>query len=135
MIITTRRIRRTHCLDCGVELSDANAYRKNRRTRGWRSRCRLCSARHRRQVHDRHEDERRALVTREACDICGATETLTRNGQVRRPTLDHDHQTGAWRGLLCSRCNTGLGHFRDDPALLRSAAAYIENPPGLELAA
>lgn len=39
---------------------------------------------------------------------------------------DHCHRTGAWRGLLCGRCNKALGLFRDDPALLRIAADYVE---------
>jgi hypothetical protein len=41
------------------------------------------------------------------------------------PHIDHSHAKGHVRGLLCRPCNKGLGHFRDDPVRMRSAAAYI----------
>lgn len=41
--------------------------------------------------------------------------------------LDHDHVTNQPRALLCHHCNVGLGHFMDNPALMRAAARYVEN--------
>jgi hypothetical protein len=49
------------------------------------------------------------------CAICGKATTLV---------IDHDHQTGEVRSLLCTNCNVGLGYFSDSPELLSSAAAY-----------
>jgi len=40
--------------------------------------------------------------------------------------VDHDHRKKQTRALLCFTCNSGLGHFRDSPQLLRRAAAYLE---------
>ena len=40
--------------------------------------------------------------------------------------IDHDHNTGRVRKLLCFRCNNALGDLDDDPGRLRDAAAYIE---------
>lgn len=39
--------------------------------------------------------------------------------------IDHDHDSGSIRGLLCSCCNTGLGHFSDRPDLLSRAISYL----------
>jgi hypothetical protein len=39
--------------------------------------------------------------------------------------IDHDHITGKVRGILCSKCNTGLGCFRDNPEFLENAKIYL----------
>jgi predicted nucleic acid-binding Zn ribbon protein len=57
------------------------------------------------------------------CAICRSTEWV---GKANSPHVDHDHATGAIRGLLCGPCNTGLGNYRDNPSLLRAAANYLE---------
>lgn len=43
-----------------------------------------------------------------------------------RLCVDHNHQTGQIRELLCRRCNLGIGSFNDDPALIESASFYVK---------
>lgn len=44
--------------------------------------------------------------------------------------VDHDHESGAVRGLLCHGCNTAMGFMKDDPKLLTRAAAYLRRKTG-----
>jgi hypothetical protein len=44
-----------------------------------------------------------------------------------KPCVDHCHKTGQVRRVLCHACNRGMGLLKDDPALLRKMADYIES--------
>jgi hypothetical protein len=39
--------------------------------------------------------------------------------------VDHNHETGQVRGLLCDCCNLGIGYMQDDPDILMAAARYV----------
>lgn len=54
------------------------------------------------------------------CAICGVTPPI-----VGKLVVDHNHATGEIRGLLCRKCNLGLGTFQDNPHLLNRASEYL----------
>lgn len=56
-----------------------------------------------------------------ACAICEK-----QNLSGKRLAVDHDHKTGKVRGLLCHRCNYGIGYLKDNLNLLRRAFEYVE---------
>ena len=63
-----------------------------------------------------------------ACAICQCA-----TGKARRLAVDHDHDTGEVRGLLCTSCNrTVLSH---GGSVLRSAVAYLNSPPAARMRA
>ena len=57
-----------------------------------------------------------------ACAICERFET---SRKAKRLSVDHCHKTGKVRGLLCQRCNAGIGQFLDNPKLIRRAFIYM----------
>lgn len=70
------------------------------------------------------------------CAICGYEEDIkSSRGRTRRLVIDHDHETGIVRDLLCNRCNKALGLFRDEVEILLAAAQYLvkhrEEPSGI----
>ena len=56
------------------------------------------------------------------CAICG----IHQSDSKRTLHTDHCHETGAVRGLLCWKCNPGLGNFNDDIQILEKAIAYLK---------
>lgn len=59
------------------------------------------------------------------CRIC--TVVLMRGGsEAQSMAIDHCHETGKVRGILCHHCNRGLGFFKDDVARLRNAIHYLK---------
>lgn len=72
-------------------------------------------------------EEYQAIAER-GCEICGV---MPRGGAGRhnRLYIDHDHQTGAFRGVLCFACNLAIGHFDKTPDVLLAATRYIETVP------
>lgn len=56
------------------------------------------------------------------CGVCGIDLS---NGGMNHPCVDHDHKTGMVRGILCRRCNSGIGSLKDEPKLLNRAVKWI----------
>lgn len=57
-----------------------------------------------------------------SCECCGKHQSAFK----RRLHVDHDHETGEIRGLLCTRCNPGLGYFDDSIEKLGLAIKYLK---------
>lgn len=57
------------------------------------------------------------------CAICGSNKPYKQDG--KKFAIDHNHETGKIRGLLCFNCNAGLGHFKDSASLLQKAIDYL----------
>lgn len=110
------RGRRIYCDECGV----LDLHHRNQRYRDYR---RDWDLRHRYGITLEQYDAA-AQAQGGVCVLCGQP-------QVRDLCVDHDHATGENRGLLCHRCNSGLGYL-EDPTWLAAAMAYLANPPGLK---
>ena len=66
-------------------------------------------------------------MAKDGCHICGKTSDEDRSHLNNRSYLnvDHDHETGKLRGVLCTPCNTGLGKLGDNVAGLTRALEYL----------
>ena len=116
------------CRKCGESKPKAEMRISKKKENGVDSWCRDCAnkwkRKHRRNKTPEWCDDREryldAIEIKE-CIICGAEEPPNKYFAV-----DHDHETGRVRGVLCHKCNKGIGLFQDSPELLRLAALYLE---------
>ncbi|WP_236239205.1 endonuclease VII domain-containing protein [Streptomyces sp. CC228A] len=112
------------CPQC-AEVKPHSEWERNKSSSdGWASYCRDCRARRNRQSYFQRkygitEAELDAMIEAQGgvCVIC-----------LSAPPehVDHCHETGRVRGVLCFSCNAALGQFKDRPDAMRRAADYVE---------
>jgi hypothetical protein len=91
---------------------------------GLKDYCKGCSLiRERKSKYGISEEWSTTILTSQggACPICG----FVPGPEDKILCVDHDHSTGNPRGMLCSHCNTGLGHFKDSTETLQKAIDYL----------
>lgn len=141
---TARDGHRPECKACALEYRK-RWYRENRersiayvrswqqanpeRLKAWRVKNRDRRNRQMREIHLRNKfgltpAQYAEMLQRQGggCAICGDPPPTTSSLHV-----DHDHGTGEIRGLLCVRCNNGLGQFRESIELLQRAQRYVNS--------
>lgn len=64
--------------------------------------------------------DRLAVLQSNLCKIC-----LKPENDFKQLSVDHNHETGIVRGLLCHKCNIGLGHFQDNVNYIQNAIMYL----------
>lgn len=130
----TKDGRGTYCMEC--EKASSRKWKKDNaeRVKQQNADRNLATARrsHRRwwlRLYGLDEQQYQALLEVQggACAICRQPETWidSRTGEPRQLAVDHDHQTSKVRGLLCGKCNRGIGLFDDDDARMAQAARYL----------
>jgi hypothetical protein len=130
------------CTRCGntKPLDEFHNKRRSNGKPGKASRCRSCECEIKKLRYDpvKHRDrtirtkfgitseEYDSLLSaqRGSCAICGTTDFSYSRG--KRPHIDHCHETGKVRGLLCGHCNIGIGQFFDNISLLENAITYLK---------
>lgn len=61
------------------------------------------------------------------CAICNSEGFfIGKNNHTEKLVVDHDHDTGAVRGILCHNCNRALGLFKDNVSFLQTAIKYLD---------
>ncbi|MET7438474.1 MULTISPECIES: endonuclease VII domain-containing protein [unclassified Streptomyces] len=113
-----------YCRGCGEAKPHREWHRNASSSDGLATCCKACKAARGRQGHLKRqygmtEAERDEMIAaqRGLCVIC-----------LKAPAIhvDHCHETGRVRGVLCFNCNSAIGKLGDDPDAVRRAAAYLE---------
>ena len=110
------------CRTCKEELILELFHRDKRMPDGHYDVCRDCRSKHR-NITDIPKEDYEALLQAQnySCAICGVNAEESKNGLA----VDHNHATDQVRGLLCMRCNVGLGYFKDNINSLNEAVNYL----------
>lgn len=117
-------ITKQECRTCDEIKPLSEFHLSSRSKSGHRSECILCSKKRKNQKNYglSHDDLLNLYEKqKESCAICKTPITLF--GLLTN--IDHNHETGLVRGLLCRNCNVGLGVFKDSTEILNNAIKYL----------
>lgn len=138
-ILTIDGVLNKECLSCST-VKPLMEYHRYQRTRdGRQTVCKTCRSGKKtseygrrynlRQFHGLELEQWNEMLEKQGgrCAVCSVELIVDLSVQrsMRKAMVDHDHKTGEIRGLLCGHCNTGIGHFQDDPDRLLSAVTYL----------
>ena len=130
------------CSKCNIGKPLDSFHKRSNRPCGVRSICKDCYKQYPRELkrsegYTRNYDLQRSYSITTAgynellesqggkCKICGVPQnTLT--GHKKNLCVDHDHNTGKIRGIICDKCNRGIGLLNDSEETLRAALSYLE---------
>jgi hypothetical protein len=117
-----------------------DAFAKCKKTKdGHRASCKVCiNAKYSKDYYKNNDllrkygislDEYNTMLKEQKhkCKICGIHEKHCNRGLY----VDHSHETGSVRALLCHHCNSGLGYFRDRQEFLLKAVDYLDEYEGI----
>lgn len=145
------------CSQCRNELPVTEFYRQARGKDALQSKCKACCRAYRAEWEARNVERMRIYYRRKAlkdrygqdapelfgrlmekqrgvCAICRKPETAVGRGGVgQRLAVDHDHETGEVRGLMCRVCNQTLGAMGDNIQGVMRFVEYLQNPPASSL--
>lgn len=112
--------RGNHCKRCVIAQTGAYQSANRERATEWQRRWKLI------HTYSITADEFDTLLAKQGgrCAICRTHPR--QDSRIKRLALDHDHETGQVRGLLCNRCNRGIGLLGDTAASIDVAIAYLE---------
>lgn len=91
-----------------------------------KSYCKACFGSYERIRKYGVSDHAYASMLSEQWGCCAICRTTVPGRRDKFFAVDHNHTTGAVRGLLCQSCNRAIGLLKDDPSILRAAATYLE---------
>ena len=121
------------CSKC-KEVKDFGFFSKDKQTvTGYCSKCKECTS----SINKENKEQRKIQVAKKRYNITEETYTklmIIPNCQIcntefsenTHRCIDHCHDTGEVRGVLCSFCNIGIGHLKDDKEILMNAIKYLE---------
>lgn len=128
------------CKDCRIVATTKEEmvefFSKNKLSKfGYRPLCKVCHLKRQKLMPSQTREGRRPAeiktrygISKEEYDIC--MDTSDRCGicdTKENLCYDHCHDTSLFRGVLCKKCNSGIGMFNDNPELIRKALLYLTN--------